>query len=233
MKKILAIATAIILGTSAMHAVDIELDVMHFLWNYNKVTHLTLNGNKLPKEAKVSTRYNSPFLSFGLNANFYFMESGMAKLGMNVAGGFDFGTLLTLSSSSSIGSDATWGGGGFLKVGFAASINFNDVHSLYVSPGFILTGASGTLKTFGIDNRISTFLVGLDIDVGYRAFFLQKSNFDFGINAGINIDFPLGGVVGSKYTYTPIYGATTTTNNKSGAFGGGFKLYVGPAFRLK
>ncbi|MBP3710308.1 MAG: hypothetical protein J6I73_07905 [Treponema sp.] len=227
MKKILALASAIIIGTSAMHAMDIELDVMHFLWNYNKVTQLTANGTSMPKENRTSTSYSSPFLGFGLNANFYFTNSGKAQLGLNVAGGFDFGTLLTLGTSDFSTSNATWGGGGFLKVGFAARIDFTDVHSLYVSPGFILTGATGSLKSvLGIDNRIATFLVGLDIDVGYRAFFLQKSNFDFGINCGLNIDFPLGGIISNTT------GSGTKITAKGGAFGGGFKLYAGPAFRL-
>ena len=227
MKKFLAIAGAIIIGASSLHAADIELDVLHFWENYNRVSHTTLDGSKLPQGTKISTRYNSPVLGLGLNANFYLAEKGIAKLGVSVVGGFDFGTLLSIGVNSSVfPSNATWGGGGFLKVGFASSINFNDIHSLYISPGVIMTGASGSMKILGTDNRISTFLVGLDIDIGYRAFFLHKSTFDFGIDVGLNIDFPLGGLVTSK-------DSAINKTFKSGAFGGGFKIYAGPAFRLK
>lgn len=231
MKKIFAVAIAIILGTSVIHAVDIELDVMYYPWILNRATTVSFKGKSVPKDAKSAATYNSPFLALGLNGNFYLAEKGIAKLGVSVAGGFDFGyiRLMPVNLASGTGEvNLGWGGGGFLKVGFASSINFNDVHSLYISPGIILTGATGTWKAFLNDNRISTVLFGLDIDVGYRAFFLHASNFDFGIDCGLNIDFPLGGLISSTTTQS-----SEKHTFKYGAFGGGFKLYVGPAFRLK
>ncbi|MBR7064792.1 MAG: hypothetical protein IKI31_06580 [Treponema sp.] len=232
MKKILAIAAAVILGVTSLHAVDIELDVLYFPWSFNSASTVSYKGKSLDKDLQSQVTYNSPFLALGLNANFYFVQKDNISMGLSAVGGFDIGFLTNMpknisasSSSSGPKANVAWGGGGFLKAGFACRIDFTDVHALYVSPGLILTGATGSLKTFGVDNRISTFYVGLDIDVGYRAFFVHNSNFDFGIDCGLNIDFPIGGVVSDKYGKAdPL---------SYGAFGGGFKLYVGPAFRLK
>lgn len=231
MKKLLAIAAAIIVGVSA-HAVDIELDVLYFPWTFNSGSTVSFEGEKLEKEFQSQVSYNSPFLALGLNANFYFVQKDNINMGLSVVGGFDIGYLSSipkdLSSSSGQKANIAWGGGGFLKAGFACRIDFTDVHALYVSPGLIFTGASGSWKLLNTKTTISTVLVGLDIDVGYRAFFLHKSNFDFGIDCGLNIDFPLGGaaIITNK-------AGDVTDKGTFGVFGGGFKIYVGPAFRLK
>lgn len=233
MKKLLAVLAALIVGASAVSALTIEVDAMYLL-TYDDVYISKSGGIEFAKDYKPKQNYFSPF-GLGGNANIYFAETGMFQIGANFAAGFDIGRLLSYSKINKTEYRADgkgiWGGGGFMKIGFAMSINIDKTHSVYVSPGFIFFGATAghTEEILGIKykSRVSTVLVGLDIDLGYRAWLKRDSDFDLGICCGLVIDAPIGGGIINTQTVSD----TTTTIKGNGA-GAGFKLYVGPCFKF-
>ncbi|MBQ9630256.1 MAG: hypothetical protein IJR49_01560 [Treponema sp.] len=227
MKKILSLVLALFLGTIAASALNIEVDGMYY-FTFQKFSRTKWEGIEIHKDLQQKLEYVAP-VGIGANATLYFANAGIAEFGVNLAAGFDIGTLQNRLPNNDKTGDAIWGGGGFIKIGFAMNFNFDSINSLYISPGVIIGGATvaQTIPIINETTRFSTVVVGLDIDLGYRAWFLHQSDFIFGIDVGINIDAPLG-VSTSQTIKLP----GTKTNTSGRILGGGFKLYIGPCFKF-
>ncbi len=94
------------------------------------------------------------------------------------------------SGGDSVGSNYLWPAFDvFMTLGPAVRFHIGDMNSFLVSPGLICNFGYGS----GRSVTILGFYSGLNLDLGYRVWIVNRTGFHFGFDVGADLNFPFAG----------------------------------------
>ncbi|MBP3709787.1 MAG: hypothetical protein J6I73_05220 [Treponema sp.] len=231
MKRILLSVAAAAMMATAASAFNFELDLNYQAILKNSFTIEKIDNYAIPKSLQSKIAYSSPF-GIDANCNFYFGSPWIMDIGLNVGGGFELFTDVTANGNSirktiitplkdaGVAVNAI-GFGGFAKLGPAFRFNLHKMHSLYFSPAFFFGYDSYDVTYEGTTAfRIEAAALGIDFDVGYRLWLVNRERFSFGLDIGLDFTVPV-----YIATYSRAAGEGGVDGEAGHAFG--TKLYIG------